>query len=195
MFLNTRRTITSKAIADTGSATNKGRSTRASRSSTGNGRQPSCGDPKHYQRDEQQPRKHAFAVTEKPKTDNHIHRWKTLVVLMLGLMQEPVSPLEDKGDTSSTIVDSWSAVAACPATRVEEVRIIRGAGRACLHEPRCRIPQNRFDTSSTIERQQQAGGTSQGQDSRLHHSGDGRCQATRCVSVGERSARGRFIRR
>ena len=104
-----------------------------------------------------------------------------------------VSALQDKGDTSSNhrglLVSCGNMPNDTHSVSVEHPWCSESMlARTALSNP---STQNRFDTSSKTERQQQAGGTSRRQDARLHQSGDGRCQATRCGSVGERSEAGR----
>ena len=60
-----------------------------------------------------------FAVTDEPSLGNHAVRLKRLVVQ---------STLQEN-DVSWNLVDSGSAVTACPPTIAKEVRIIRGPAR------------------------------------------------------------------
>ena len=69
-----------------------------------------------------------FAVTEKPSLGNHAVRWKRVVLLIISLVQQPVSVLQES-DVSRILVHSGSAVAACPATHAHEVPLIRGPER------------------------------------------------------------------
>ena len=70
-----------------------------------------------------------FDVAESLSLDNHANRCKRLlVVIVITYVQERVSALEE-GDSSWILVDSGSAVTACPPTHAQEVPIIRGPGR------------------------------------------------------------------
>ena len=57
-----------------------------------------------------------FAVTEKPSLGNHAVRWKRVVLLIISLVTQPVSVLQES-DVSRILVHSGPAVAACPGTR------------------------------------------------------------------------------
>ena len=69
---------------------------------------------------------HVCAVTEKPRLGNQAVRWKKPIVLLtISVVQESVSALQ-VNDVSWVLLDSGSAVTACPPTQAQEVPIIRG---------------------------------------------------------------------
>ena len=63
----------------------------------------------------------AFPVTESSSLANHANRWKRLVPFTF--VQSPVSALQEH-DVSWILVDTGSAVTACPPTHAQEMPFI-----------------------------------------------------------------------